>query len=531
MSFVNKLTPTRRLIIVTCLTCIPLFVYAFLLSMNRYNMVVESRWSGMRTAESAIEVSFMSTVRSQQISVKSITDKKALREFTQADFSVINEDFIVANNEISDLVRHMGSFLSDSVCCIFVDNKSLQGIANFRHGVELALESDWFDEAALYNGKFMVGYGDLNNSGKNYIICYGVIYSPDYPFDLSMVVAIGFPETGFFNTVSNMLQGEEMLLISPNGVIASSSIRALVGSDEEAVIRTGSNRLALDGENWLYLTKPLENNYWGLHGWKLYILSPASEVANTAAEAIIPMVLLAGVLLAIIAVFHRVILKSMDIERKEAVVRSLQSQIDPHYFYNTLESIRMKLLLAGDEEHSEMIQYFAESLRNYRKIDGDLIPLKDEVEFLERFLKLQKIRLGDKISYHIEAAESTLEYYVPHMLIQPVLENAVYHGIEKLEGKGSVILEFAELDGWLHILVTDNGIGMAEDELAALLEKLNKNDYAIGKSLGLINVSRRIHLLYGDGSTMKIRSKHGFGTEVEIFLEVKKPYGAQPADS
>lgn len=223
----------------------------------------------------------------------------------------------------------------------------------------------------------------------------------------------------------------------------------------------------------------------------------------------------------------QILRQQAELERKEAVLHSLCYQINPHYLYNTLEKIRMKLLLSGDRENSEIIQFFSESLRSYRKSSGDYVTVEEESSFLRQFMKLQDFRLGGLISFDCFYQSDIRELKLPHMLLQPVLENSVYHGFEECGRQGSIVVEFIAANGYLILRVEDDGQGMSSEQLQQLLTSLEESvhmevtDTGHRESIGLLNVRRRIRLLYGDDGSMNIKSVLNQGTVVEIRLRIR----------
>lgn len=212
--------------------------------------------------------------------------------------------------------------------------------------------------------------------------------------------------------------------------------------------------------------------------------------------------------------------QKISIEKKEAIIRSLQSQINPHYLYNTLESIRMNLVLGGDKRNAEIIQIFAESFQTYMRKQDEFVTIREELLFAEKYIKIQQYRFDDKISYSIFADEALYNYRIPRLILQPLLENALTHGLERKDGKGALILEMNESDEFIFIRITDDGVGMDEQEL----ERVNKSIQSTNEGrdeyfrIGLFNVNNRIKLLYGAECGLSIHSKKGYGTEVEVKL-------------
>lgn len=209
-------------------------------------------------------------------------------------------------------------------------------------------------------------------------------------------------------------------------------------------------------------------------------------------------------------------LKDEVITRQQAEIRALQHQIDPHYLFNTLEAIRMNLITKNDRENAEIIKLFAESFRRYVDMRDEYVSLFEEVEFVRKYIDIQNYRLNDKIQFICIAEQIVLRYRIKKLLLQPLVENAVCHGIEQKADGGKVILRIVKADEYLQISVEDDGVGMKKEEL----EKLRAMVYSDRpeSSVGLHNVYQRVRLIYGERTKMIIESIEGMGTRVQLLL-------------
>lgn len=213
----------------------------------------------------------------------------------------------------------------------------------------------------------------------------------------------------------------------------------------------------------------------------------------------------------------------LDIKKKEAEINALQSQINPHFLFNTMESIRMNLWNKQDYETSEIIQKFAKLLRKSIEWGNDKITLERETELMEIYLRIQQYRYKDKFRYEIRIDEGLNEYLLPKFTIQPIVENAIGHGIEMKKGR-SALLIFSETAGdSVRIVVQDDGVGMDEEKLELLKKDIyGKNNETAATRIGLRNVHQRLQLFYGEKYGINISSKKGEGTRVEILIPPMK---------
>ena len=198
----------------------------------------------------------------------------------------------------------------------------------------------------------------------------------------------------------------------------------------------------------------------------------------------------------------------------------LASQINPHFLYNTLESIRMKAYAAGDRDAADMVKLLARLMRRNIEVRDTPVPLQQELEMTEAYLKLQRYRFGDAVCYSLEADEAVRRLTVLPLLIQPLVENAFQHGVRNcLQGSRITVRAAAEGDR-LSITVSDNGVGIPPDRLAELRARLGDEGQLSDTHIGLANVHQRIRLYYGAPYGMTLASTPGQGTVVTLSLPV-----------
>lgn len=202
------------------------------------------------------------------------------------------------------------------------------------------------------------------------------------------------------------------------------------------------------------------------------------------------------------------------ITRQAAELKFLQQQINPHYLFNTLESIRMNLVCKNDMEDANIVKLFGESFRRYIDMKDEYSTLYEELIFLEKYIKIQNYRLNNKIRYTCTECGAAMSVRIPKLLIQPVVENAVIHAFEDRPNGGEIRVETRRKNSMIYIIVKDDGAGMSEEELMKLKEHVYCEEE--GGSIGLRNVYRRLKLVYGDKAGMEIKSEIGEGTAVTI---------------
>ena len=227
------------------------------------------------------------------------------------------------------------------------------------------------------------------------------------------------------------------------------------------------------------------------------------------------------------------ILKSpemMDLNKRQAQYLALQNQINPHFLYNTLESIRGEALIAGMDNIADMTEALAKFFRYTITKVENLVSVEEELDNCETYFLIQKYRFGSRLQLHIlyeeENRESIMNCKIPKLTLQPILENSIIHGTELKIGTGNLTIQFEQTDKRLIIRISDDGAGMDEQTLAKLNRQLGRGGRALTDQeekrggIALVNVNNRIHLLFGEEYGMHIYSIKGKGTDVEVTLPV-----------
>lgn len=215
--------------------------------------------------------------------------------------------------------------------------------------------------------------------------------------------------------------------------------------------------------------------------------------------------------------------KKMQLETKEwmeqlghAQIQALQSQINPHFLYNTLDSINWLVIEKNgmDNEASKMIYSLAQLLRISMKRDSYLIPLEEELEHVRLYLELINIRYANRIHVHWEVAEELKQIKVLRLCLQPIIENAVLHGLKMKKYIGDVYIKGDMVNTTLIIRVEDNGVGMDLDACLKMNALLNNNYTVTDNHVGIKNVNQRMKILFGEDYGIQLRPRRGGGTEV-----------------
>ena len=209
----------------------------------------------------------------------------------------------------------------------------------------------------------------------------------------------------------------------------------------------------------------------------------------------------------------------MKLRTKEAELRSLQNQINPHFLYNTLASIQLLAVTRAEPEIARMVEQLGAFFHLTISEGGETVPLSQELRLVELYVSLQKVRFGERIHYICTAPQEFSDLSVPKLILQPLVENAIIHGLEEKIEPGTVTLTVRREENCILIVIADDGVGMDEAELARCRRSLSKEKEPPGHvSIGMRNVEERLRLYSGRAYGLQIQSKKGEGTTVSISL-------------
>lgn len=202
----------------------------------------------------------------------------------------------------------------------------------------------------------------------------------------------------------------------------------------------------------------------------------------------------------------------------EARLMALQRQINPHFLFNTLNSVA-SLIRSNPDQARTVVYKLSAILRRMLRKQDNFSPLREELSFIDDYLAIEMVRFGEKLRFEKDIDPATLDRLVPSMMLQPIIENSIRHGLSaKLEG-GIIRLRSSVVDGRLHVLIEDDGVGIPEHKLATLFEQ----------GIGVSNVNERLKVLFGDDYRMWVDSRSGEGTTTGIEIPELQATYATPA--
>lgn len=224
---------------------------------------------------------------------------------------------------------------------------------------------------------------------------------------------------------------------------------------------------------------------------------------------------------------HRVkdlidIIRKEQEEKRNTELSLLQEQINPHFLYNTLYSVQQLCELDEPQEAGEMVEALAGFFRTGLSRGEDVIPITTEISHVRSYLLIQHMKYGDKFEYEIRMEEEISHYKILKLTLQPLVENALIHGIQKQRGVGKITISAGRENDNIMLCVEDTGAGMDEKRLTNVVKSMHQESGYQGISFGVRNVYTRMMIYYKGQATMDIKSKQGVGTKVTICIPISQ---------
>ena len=219
-----------------------------------------------------------------------------------------------------------------------------------------------------------------------------------------------------------------------------------------------------------------------------------------------------------------------ELEKKAMELKALQAMINPHFLYNCLSSIKWKAIRTGNDEISDLTGHLAKFYRTSLNGGKQITTVGSELENVKSYVELQRMTHENSFDVEYELDETLFETSMPNFLLQPIVENAIFHGLETKPDKGKVTIRVEMTEKNVIIIVSDDGVGIGREELELMRDSLKnskketdkecKSPGERGNGIALANVSQRIKLIFGDDYGLNLYSTKGIGTDVEIILPI-----------
>jgi two-component system sensor histidine kinase YesM len=232
------------------------------------------------------------------------------------------------------------------------------------------------------------------------------------------------------------------------------------------------------------------------------------------------MAVLAGSVNSMTESIEMLVHKIKEDERKmrRAELRLLQEQINPHFLYNTLDTIVWLIEGHDSDKAVSMVMSLSQFFRLVLNKGREYITIEEEKTYIESYLEIQQVRYRDILDYEVRIPAELYQYKILKLTLQPLVENSLYHGIKYKRAKGTILVSGELRDGRIYFKVQDNGVGMEQEELEKLRSEIGKPCKDTEKGFGLANVNERIRMYFGNEYGMTIDSTAGQGTCVEIVI-------------
>lgn len=216
-------------------------------------------------------------------------------------------------------------------------------------------------------------------------------------------------------------------------------------------------------------------------------------------------------------------IKAAAISQKHAEIKALEAQINPHFLFNTLDSINWRAIENDEEEISDMLGALGSLLRySISNIEMEVV-LEAEINWLKKYIFLQRDRFEYSFDCQYDITEEAMKFPIYKMLLQPIVENAILHAFETVKEGGMIyVTAFIRTDKRLQISIKDNGSGMSEEALADIRKNIEEDSLLNSKSIGISNVIHRIRLYYQNEAEIKVESRLGEGTEFVLVIPEKR---------
>ncbi|MCR8655854.1 cache domain-containing sensor histidine kinase [Paenibacillus endoradicis] len=213
----------------------------------------------------------------------------------------------------------------------------------------------------------------------------------------------------------------------------------------------------------------------------------------------------------------------LELRQREIKLKMMASQINPHFLFNALESIRMNAHMKGEKELAGIVRMLGKMIRKNLEVGSGSISMADEIEVIRCYLEIQKFRFGpERLAFTLDVDESALEQKVPPLLIQPIVENAVVHGLDQVIVDGKIHISIQYHLAQLRVVITDNGQGMDIERLQQVMQAISELEEENGSRIGLRNVHQRLVMTYGVEAGLQINSQLGEGTSVSFAINMEE---------
>lgn len=412
---------------------------------------------------------------------------------------------------------------------IYVENETLLDNLDFMRATAGIRQTTWYQKAIALKG---LSFGSYYSEGpivcKDYLMISRSFHLQKNMEGVMMILVD-------LKRIKNMIEMEpfDLFLLDSEYRLLTSQENYRMGQNlnvlEDIDITDGKSMWTTEfmGENSQVIVRNIDQN---MLTTPLYLVSviPIEQMVATSREVALfgGLVIFLSLVGGLALLFGLSNLASHQQEQQYRLFKEqmrfeiLASQVNPHFLFNVLESIRMKAHSNGESEIATIVKKMGALIRRNLEMSNDYISLREELSFVEDYLIVQKFRFGDKIQSNIHCSEDLMELTVLPLTIQPIVENAIIHGLEGVKEAGSVIIDVKIEAGKLMIIISDNGKGIEPQKLENLLQISNSTKGNEEKRIGLINIQQRIQIKFGKAYGVTIEENHPRGTIVQLIMPI-----------
>jgi len=422
-------------------------------------------------------------------------------------------DIYNAYNDISIFDNYLYSYKEIAGIRLYVENTSMLNSSYFIVADENTRIQDWYVNAKALDGKMF------------WVYRYDAISRFKY---ISLVRQIRNTVTGSY--VGILCVNLDMATLEQ--ICSAELYETVILLNTEPICHVGINKSGYSSkDNWIitnsFAARQSVDSIFEIKNIIPQEMLFAPVYSMMRRSIIIIMVSFIVSLAFILQIINEVYIQKLQKERlfsrqKEMQLKILSGQINPHFLYNTLETIRMMALEKKEDNIAATIKMLSQLFRQSLSAGEKTIPLEKEVELVQNYLAIQKLRFGSRMEYYIDIEHGSGGYTILPLLIQPLVENSIVHGLENKSTGGYVRIAITAQNDILCIDVSDNGVGMEQENLEKLRNDLACCEDSINGHIGLVNVNRRIILYYGPGFGLQIPDNAGCGFFVRMLLPGSK---------
>jgi two-component system sensor histidine kinase YesM len=565
--FINVSMAGKLTLLLVVAGVIPILLIATYSYNQTYNALLDKTRESMAHTSRQINSQIDGQLSSyQQISSMLYTDNN-LKSYLTKNY-VKDYDFVLAYDYINSLMYGlMASNNGLSGITIYTDNPTLPSDGMFVLPRKNANEGvDWLLQDKSSYGNVIFSGPRYNKNGERIWSMGRKMNFNNHSYAYAYLV-VDVLESALYEQIRYENSDSRMYVISEGGIILSASDKNLIGENISSVLgktetdsKGGSQTIMkLGGKNHMVVTSPLQN------GWHTVMVIPLSGITGEVAAASAKIAGIAAVCLLLslalvyaisgyfssrLKVLNRQVARiesndlschitvagndelarlshamntmalkldeaihialKEEIDRKYAHLSLLQSQINPHFLYNTLSGISALALRGGDEQVSRFLNHLSQFYKTSLNQGREMITIEEEISITRHYIALQNMRFRDRLVIHWDFDESLGSHIVPKLILQPFIENIVDHALRPGKEPLLVSIRIIRDTGKIIFEITDNGVGIPPEMLETLLDKGRTAGY------GIVNVYDRLRLLYGESCSMTISSDVGKGTKVFI---------------